>query len=197
VISDARAWGALLYLLLSLATGTLYFSWAVTGLGISLGFMILIIGLPVTVLFLLSFRTLALLEGRLVEALLGVRMPRRPVFTNRDEGWKDQVKRLFTEGQTWRALAYLLLQLPLGTIYFTVFFVLLTSSLAVVATPIVEWIFDIPLIRIGDVAVSLQPWQRPIFIIGGMLIFLITLHLAKVVGHLHGRMAKALLVSSA
>ena len=42
--------------------------------------IIMIFGIPLAALIFLSFRGLAWLEGRIVEALLGVRMPRRPVF---------------------------------------------------------------------------------------------------------------------
>ena len=44
-------------------------TWVVTGLSLSLGLLILIVGIPLTVLFFGSVRGLALLEGRLVEAL--------------------------------------------------------------------------------------------------------------------------------
>ena len=50
VFADPRAWGALLYLLFSLGTGILYFTWVTTGISMSLGFLILIIVLsPVKV----------------------------------------------------------------------------------------------------------------------------------------------------
>ena len=62
VYTDARAWGALLYMLIAFVTGVLYFTWAVTGLSISLSFSIFIFGLPLALLFLLSVRGLALLE---------------------------------------------------------------------------------------------------------------------------------------
>ena len=77
VVSDPRAYGALLYMLLSLATGVFYFAWTVAGFSMTLGFAILIIGIPFALLFIASERVLALVEGRIVEGLLGVRMPRR------------------------------------------------------------------------------------------------------------------------
>ncbi len=86
VFAEPRAWGSLLYMFLALATGIFYFTWAVTGLSVSGGLLVLIIGLPIAVLFLLSVRAIALLEGRLVEALLGVRMPRRPRFAPKVSG---------------------------------------------------------------------------------------------------------------
>ena len=78
VVSDPRTYGALLYMLLSLATGIFYFTWVVTGLSLTFGFAILIIGIPFALLFIASVRVLSYVEGRIVEALLGVRMPRRP-----------------------------------------------------------------------------------------------------------------------
>src|SRR5580698_2854272 len=46
VISDPRTYGALLYMLLSLVTGVFYFVWTVVGISLTLGFAILIIGIP-------------------------------------------------------------------------------------------------------------------------------------------------------
>src|SRR5476651_2184752 len=51
VVSDPRTYGALLYMLLSLATGIFYFTWAVTGLAMTVGFAILIFGIPFFMLF--------------------------------------------------------------------------------------------------------------------------------------------------
>jgi uncharacterized membrane protein len=70
VVIEPRAWGALLYLLFTLATGIIYFTWTVTGISLSLGLLVLIVGIPIAGIFILSTRGLALLEGRMVEALL-------------------------------------------------------------------------------------------------------------------------------
>jgi uncharacterized membrane protein len=194
IIWDAGAWGALLYLILSLVTGIVYFTWAITGLSLSLSMLILIIGLPFTVLFLLSVRSIALVEGRIVEALLGVRMPRRPFFTNRHTGWWEQVKDLFLEKRTWTALAYMVFQLPLGILYFTVFITLLTLSLGFIFNPILVHFLDAPLIQFGEEAFYVTPQLMPIVVIVGFNFLLVTMHLAKFIGRQHGKMAKALLV---
>ena len=70
VVADPRTYGALFYMLLSMATGIFYFTWAVTGLALSAGLSVLIIGLPFIVLFFGSVRVLLLVEGRIVEAML-------------------------------------------------------------------------------------------------------------------------------
>jgi uncharacterized membrane protein len=77
VLIDPHAYASYIYMLLSLATGVFYFVWAITGMALTAGFAILIIGIPFALLFLGSIRVIGWVEGRLVEALLGVRMPRR------------------------------------------------------------------------------------------------------------------------
>ena len=74
---DPRAYGALMYMLLSLVTGMFYFTVVVTGMALSLGLFILIIGIPFALLFIGVCRVLGHVEGRIVEGLLAVRMPRR------------------------------------------------------------------------------------------------------------------------
>ena len=80
IYADSRAWGALLYMLITFVTGIVYFTWGTLGIAISISFSLFIFGLPIAIFFLYSVRGFALLEGRIVEALLGVRMPRRPLF---------------------------------------------------------------------------------------------------------------------
>ena len=73
VLADPLAYSSLFYMILSLATGIFYFVWTITGLCLSLGLCILIIGLPFAVLFISTVRALALVEGRLIETMLGER----------------------------------------------------------------------------------------------------------------------------
>ena len=126
-MSDPRTWGALLFLLFSLITGIFYFTWAITGISLSVGLLVLVIGIPFAGIFILSIRGLALLEGRLVEALLGVRMPHRPIFSNKNPGLWNRFKALISDKYTWFTLAYMILHLPLGVIYFSVFITLVQS----------------------------------------------------------------------
>ena len=98
VIADPRTYGALFYMLLSLATGIVYFTCrGDRRSACRLGLMILIIGIPLLVLFLGLIRVLSLVEGRIVEVMLGERMPRRPLYTQRGKGWLERIKEMFTD----------------------------------------------------------------------------------------------------
>src|SRR5207247_6434019 len=59
VAADPYTYGALVYMLLSLPVGIFYFTWAVTGLSLSAGFAILIIGVPFAVLFMCTVYALS------------------------------------------------------------------------------------------------------------------------------------------
>ena len=195
VFADFRAWGAFLYLLFSLLTGILYFTWVVTGISLSAGLLVLIIGLPFTGLFILSVRGISLVEGRFVEALLGIRMPRRPQFHRRNMGLWSRFKSLVLDKHTWLSVVYMILQLPLGTIYFSVFITLITLSLSGIAMTILQLGFDIP-ININGGSYYLAGWMLTLAVVAGILLATLTMHLAKYVGHMHGALAKILLVRS-
>ncbi len=194
VFADPRAWGALLYLLFSLVTGIIYFTWAVTGISVSLGLMVLIIGIPIAGLFLLSTRGIALVEGRIVEALLGIRMPRRPLFSRENIGWWPKLKALVTDKRTWTTMAYMVVQLPLGIFYFTVFVTLIAVSLFGIASPVLHLGFNLPVYYVNGVFYYLADWLLPVMVICGVLLGTLTMHLSRYIGRLHGIMAKKLLV---
>ena len=194
IFADSRAWGAVLYLLFSLVTGIIYFTWAVTGISLSAGLLVLIIGLPFAGLFILSVRGIGLVEGLIVEALLGIRMPRRPLFYRKNIGWWQRFKQLVSNKHTWLSLVYMILQLPMGIVSFTVLVTLIAVSLYGVALPILQLGFDMPVSYVNGVSYYLVDWMLPLAMIAGILLATLTMHLARYLGRQHGMLAKALLV---
>lgn len=198
VLVDPRAYGALIYMLLSLATGIFYFTWAVTGVSLTLGLAILIIGIPFALLFIGSIRVISWVEGRVVEALLGVRMPRR--LPSQEEGgtiW-SRIKRMLADGRTWGSLFYMILQLPLGVIYFTLAVTLGVTSGSVIAGGFYELATGKNVVRLDNYpeldALLNTPHGLVLLIIVGMIGILFTLHVARGIGFIHGKIAEALLV---
>ncbi len=194
VYADPRAWGALLYMLISLLTGVVYFTWAVTGISLAIPFALFIFGLPFVVLFAISVKGIGLLEGRIVEALLGVRMPRRAVFFPKDLSWRQRLQAQLTDRNTWFGLCYMALQLVWGVIYFTLFVTLISFSLSFMAMPVVQIGFGEPVIDLGNAQYFVPDAALPLVVLLGFVLLTGTLHLAKGIGKLHGRYAKFVLV---
>ena len=194
VYTDPRTYGALFYLLLSLITGVFYCTWTVTGISLSLSMLILIIGVPLLVLFLGSVRVLALVEGRLVETLLGVRMPRRPPYVDREQGWLKRIGALFTDVRTWSTMGYFALMLPLGAAYFIAMLTLLSAALCLLLAPLVGLAGMDVGVWVGGVNLLEHLWSWPLLVVIGAVLLTVTLHLARALGSLHALLAKHLLV---
>ncbi len=195
VALDPHTYGALFYMLLSLLTGTFFFSWVVTGLSLSVSLLVLIIGIPVLLLFLGSVRVLSLVEGRIIEAMLGVRMPRRPAYTDKSQGWLARIGAMFADARTWLTMLYFLLMLPLGVLYFSVAITLLSLALGLIFAPLADLLFGVPSgVWIDGVNVVGGFWLWPVTVTVGVLLLFATLHLARGIGKVHGAVAKHLLV---
>jgi uncharacterized membrane protein len=200
VAADGHTYGALFYMMLSLVTGIFYFTWAVAGISMSSGFSILIIGIPFLVLFFGSVRGLSLLEGRIVEAMLGVRMPRRPPYpAKQDQPLLKRIGAMFLDARTWSTLFYMLLMLPLGIFYFTATITMLALSLGFAAAPLIKGVgFNVINISTSSFSYNGPGWAGTtgLCVLGIVLLFA-TLHMVRGLGRLHGNLAKHLLVASA
>jgi uncharacterized membrane protein len=205
VAADPRTYGALFYMVLALATGIFYFTWAVTGVSLSFGLSVLIIGIPFVVLFLGSVRALSLLEGRIVEVMLGVRMPRRPPYPAlQGLSLMKRIGAMFTDGRTWGTLFYMLLMLPLGIIYFSLTVTLVSISVAFASAPLAMAFDNFELGRLfvdNRVTVDwgfgshVPGWGEAFLLCAiGIVLLFATLHLVRGIGHVHGQIAKHLLV---
>jgi hypothetical protein len=196
VAADPRTWGALFYMLLSLATGVFYFTWTAVGVSLSLGLSLLIVGIAFVVFFVGTTRVLSLVEGRIVETLLGVRMPRRPAYAQRGVPLLTRIGHMFTDPRTWSTLLYFVLMLPLGVVYFSVAVIGLAVSLGLVFAPIASLFVEGVRSGIfidGELVVP-AVLVSPVALVLGVGLLFATLHLARAVGTLHGRIAHRLLV---
>ncbi|HRK70241.1 MAG TPA: sensor domain-containing protein [Micropepsaceae bacterium] len=197
-VFEGRTYASILYMLLALPLGTFYFSWATTGISLSLGLMILIIGIPVTLIFIFSVRIIALVEGRIVETLLGVRMPRRLPSEVPQGPMLQRIKRMVTDRRTWTAMFYMLLMLPLGTAYFVLAVISTAFFSALMAGPIItkmsegRYKLDFGVERLNEFVMS--PQGMATCIVLGLIGFLFFFHIARGVGRAHGKLAESLLV---
>ena len=212
VLIDPRAYGAFIYMLLSLWTGIFYFTWGITGSALTVAFAILIIGIPFALLFLGSIRVIGWIEGRLVETLLGVRMPRRLDVEVSDGTIWQRIKAMLADGRTWTSLIYMLLMLPFGIVYFVIAVVGGSVALACLTAPLGRQIIGHDFVHIDldgidpDIArhinINLEQWNQflnsdaglALLAVVGFFLTIIMLHVARAIGFLHGKLAEGLLV---
>ncbi|MGH8249106.1 MAG: sensor domain-containing protein [Steroidobacteraceae bacterium] len=202
VYGDARTWTALFFMLLSLVTGIFYFTLTVTGLSMSAGLIFLIIGIPFFLLFVGFTRVLALAEGRLVEGLLGQRMPRRPVYPPKGIPVLERIKQMLLDRRTWTTMFYFLLMLPLGILYFVISIFGITAGIGLIGGSIAGLLLEA---GIGSGGISLDdsiyfgpsPLAAPFVLIAGVVLLTAVLHLIRGIGRGHGMLAKNLLVARA
>src|SRR5690606_28579437 len=198
VAADPRAYASLFYMVLALATGIFYFTWVVAGFSTAAGLSVTIVGIPLLILFFGSVRVLSLVEGRIVEVMLGERMPRRPLYTVRGRSIWQRIGDMFTDPRTWSTLLYMLLMLPLGIVYFTLAVTLLAVSVSFILSPLAplpggrmnRWMSGYN--RPED-----APWMLALLCAAGVALLFATLHLARAIGRGHGLLAKHLLVKTA
>jgi uncharacterized membrane protein len=196
VIAEPRTYAALFYMVLALATGIFYFTWVVAGLSMSAGFAVLIIGVPFVILYFGSVHVLSLVEGRIVEVMLGERMPRRPLYSARGRPLLERIKDMFTDPRTWSTQLYFLLMLPLGILYFTLVVTGLSVSLSLALSPLLLLFGNEQWIHIDGMLLQQEPWAWPLVSLGGIVLLFATLHLSRFIGKWHGQLAKHLLVKS-
>ena len=204
VFMDARAYTSLFYMLLTLATGIVYFTFVVAGLALSAGLAVLVIGIPFFLAFIGMARVLALGEGRLIEATTGERMPRRPVHPGPGAGWLTRIADMLKDVRTWTTLLYLLFMLPLGILYFTIAVTGLTLGLRLALAPVIllagvlGWLphtFSSDMIQVDNFSYGPQSFIGALFcMLLGIVIIALILHAARAIARGHARLAKTLLV---
>jgi uncharacterized membrane protein len=196
VVADPRTYASMFYMVLALATGIFYFTWVVTGVSMSFGLAVLIIGIPFVILYFGSVRVLSLVEGRIVEVMLGERMPRRPLYSERGRPLLERIKDMFTDPRTWSTQLYFLLMLPLGIVYFVFVVAGLSVSLSLIATPVLLLLGYADVVQMDGINLHPQ-WAWPIALVVGTVLLFAVLHGVRAIGRLHGQLAKHLLVKSA
>jgi uncharacterized membrane protein len=205
VFMDVRAYTSLFYMLLTLATGILYFTFVVAGLALSVGFAVLVIGIPCFLAFIGMARVISLGEGRLLEATTGERMPRRPVHPGPSSPWLTRIGEMLKDVRTWTTLLYLLAMLPLGIIYFTIAATGLGGGLRLALSPFILIGRQVGFLPYGFSAGTVHwdghHYASPQSLVGalvcmvlGILILTLLMHVARWIARGHARLAKALLV---
>ncbi len=197
VFKYPRTYANLLYLFLLFPLSLFYFIWAVTVGSVSLGLIFTIVGFFLLYAFLWSLPRLMYGMGYLTKILVGVDMPvsYKPhveggFFTKAFNALKD--RRIAT------ALIYsLFIALPFGTFVFSLMISLLSTALALIASPfaaLINW-----LIVGNPVWFSEAFWWAPqgvaivltiVAFIAGLVLLPATLHISNRLAILHAKVIR-------
>ena len=127
----------LVYLLIGMPLGILYFVVLITGYALGAGLAITIIGIPILVSMIFVTYMLGDLERVTTSKLLGLKISKpeaRPARTNSARSiLTEQLRNL----DFWKELAYLLVKMPLGVVTFTIALTLITLTLSLIAAPLI------------------------------------------------------------
>ena len=194
-IVDGRTYGRILYLLLALPLGVAEFAFLVTAISFGFSTAITLIGIPVLVGSVYAWRWLAQLERRLIGRLVGVEIP-SPYRPDPVGGrWWTRFAARLADPATWKDLAFLLLQLPLGILSFSITVSVFGFGLRMLFAPFYfepfadgDWISWLNVDTLGE-ALALVPL--------GALILLIGIPALGALGRLYGWLAVQLLGSNA
>ena len=194
-IVESRSYLRILYLLLALPLGVIEFSFLVTAISLGFGTAVTLIGIPVLIGTVWAWRWIAELERSLIGRLVGVEIP-SPYRPDPEGGrWWRRVAARLADPATWKDLAFLLLQLPLGILSFTVTVTVLGLGLGLLFAPAYYWSLDS-----GDFIAGLDVDTLAKAIAGvpiGGLILLVGIPGLSALGRLYGWLAAQLLGSNA
>jgi hypothetical protein len=134
-LTTVRGGTTLLHHLLGLPLGIVYFTWLATGLATGLGLAITLIGIPILTLVLASVRPLVAGERGMANALLGAGVP-DTTLTPGGTGLVGRFKAYWSDGASWRGMAYLLARFPVGLATFTVAMVAFGTAATLIGAPL-------------------------------------------------------------
>jgi hypothetical protein len=140
VWADGRAWLSLLYLVVLMALGVACFAVTITGLALSAGTLVLLIGPAVLLTTLAIVRAMSLGHGWLARTLLRAPMPYRyePIDGRGVRALMARVKVWFTDPRSYASVLFMILSLPVSLALGVLQLLVLVAGLALLAGPVLQ-----------------------------------------------------------
>lgn len=188
----------MLYLLGSFPLGVFYFIFLATGLSTGLSLSIIWIGIPILVLVIVCWLAFAKFERFIVINFLKKEISVVEQKNIGDVGLWRYIGFLLLDPFSWKSLLFLLLKFPLGIISFGFLVVHISLSIALISLP-----FSYRYIQFFQISIPILSGQRIFDITNmkaalcgtllGMILWPITLYIAKGLTWVHANSAKLLL----
>lgn len=195
-VASTRTWMISLYLLLSVVSGTFWFTAVVAGVSIGLGAAFVYVGVLVLITLPFLWRAGAGFERFAIGAAFGETI--RTPYRSAPHGTRWERARLaLTDPATWKDLAYLLLLLPLGIVWSSLILAVWGLVLTLAAAPL--YIYWVPGRRIDWLVFSafgltLDTWWKVVLAcVVGVVFSVPAAWIVWGVGWLHAALARNLL----
>ena len=192
MLISGHPWLSMIFMFISFALGTAWFTVLVTLLSTGFGLAITLIGIPILAATLFVWIFGAKLERWRVRWLLGVEIEDPYRVWPREGRWWEKLRALVTNRYVWQDLLYLFLLFPIGTAEFVIATTLLSTVGATISAPI--WYAFGGRADIGWAA--FDSWFGAMFLFfTGLLLLIVTPYIFSAVGQGHGWLALKLLGS--
>src|SRR6266536_2041183 len=197
VAADRRAYLALVYAMLRFPLAVAYLIFFATGLSTALGLLPVGVGIAVLFVVLLAAWGCAVFERELGRWWFGFELrPMAPPATPGRTWWRKALD-FALNWVTWRSLLFVIIQIPLGVLYFSVVGFLSTVSVALMAAPAI-YAFDVASLAPGDPRINAlglsdgAGTQATTLALAaaGVLLGLATLHVARAIALGYGSLIR-------
>lgn len=142
VLFNSKTYKTILYLLLSLPLGIIYFTFAVTGITLSIGLIPLFIGIPMFFGVAKGLNMLVKFEQTMIRQILGLSAPPEPyIYHEQSEtghNWFMRMVKSFDGPLFVRDLLLVLLKFVTGIVFFVIMITVLSIGLGLISLPVVH-----------------------------------------------------------
>ncbi|WP_426564892.1 sensor histidine kinase [Angustibacter sp. McL0619] len=171
----SKTWLALAYVTLGLPVGIITFTVVLVGLSLGIGLLPLFgTGVVILVATVYTAHGLASFERGRANLFLGVDLPKRPRLTPQDTNAARRAWALISSRGAWKEIAYCLLMLPVGTVFYSLAVAVWAIGLAGVLLPAYGFALY------GGQVVTWLHWTPWLEVLAGFGIGLLALQLAPV-----------------
>jgi len=196
VIIKGQTYVNIFYLLIAFVLGILYFTLETTFISLGFGLLITLLGIPILIGTIALSRLIGKFEISMSNLFLKTDIE-YPKQIKEENFWK-RIKAIFTDNFTWKSLAHIFLKFPLGIMSFTITITLLSTSIALIASPVIFHLNKIGRIsgdyKFGQYTVD-SYWSVILIALLGVILLFGSLHLFNALGLMFKALNKTLLSS--
>lgn len=214
IYSDPYAWGAMVFLTFGFVLALAAFVWVMVLGSLAIGLLPTLLGIPLLIVLLGSARGISLFFGKVIEALVGIRMPRRAyrVDVSGVDGFWRRLWLWIKDIHGWLTVGFLIGNFPVALFFFTVVISFFATGLALMSwgigalmgfnsvvtittdDPITIQVFGTPYTTDDQGTFHLSHFSSALITFIGFALLTATLWLSKGVAFVYAQVVKAIQV---